>query len=472
MASDRELLEQARATIAELQEVLERLEKAPHTFSTVIHLYDGEQGPRAVLNDGGKHLDVEAPKKPKVTPGDTVLVDMQSGNILSIAHLPLTGEPSAVQLIRGNGMVDVSVGGSVKTVLAGKVKDLREGDQVILDSSKTIVLGKLASNKERFEVTAGTGICWADIGGQEHAKQAMIEAIELPLRNSGLYQAYGKRETKGILLFGPPGCGKTLLGKAAVTAISELTGGESAFMYVKGPEILDPYVGVAEQTIRQIFQKAREHKERHGAPAVIFLDEADAILGRRGQLYAQMEKTIVPMFLTEMDGMEASGALVIIATNRPDTLDPAIVRDGRMDRKISVERPSKDDAKNIFALYLKKIPLDPTVSLKVMAGFGADELFSTSHVIPTTLEDREVNLPLAALASGALIAGIVDKAVSHALRRDMEAKAKKPSGVTMGDMVSAIEQSAHESRGVDHTDAIIEFVQKVKGSADYAEAAE
>lgn len=468
MPTDRELLESARATIAELQEVLERLERAPHTYSTVV-LIDGD---RAVLSDGGKFLNVELPKKPKIAQGDTVLVDMQSGNVLSIAHLPLTGEPSSVQLIRGDGMADVSVGGSVKTVLIGKVKDLKEGDQVILDGSKTIILGKLASSKERFEVTSGTGICWDDIGGNEMAKQAMREAIEMPLQNSALYKAYGKRDTKGILLSGPPGCGKTLLGKATVTAISQLTGGQSAFMYVKGPEILDPYVGVAEQTIRQIFQKAREHKQKSGAPAVIFLDEADAILGKRGQLYAQMEKTIVPMFLTEMDGMEASGALVIIATNRPDTLDPAIVRDGRMDRKIRVERPEKHDAEDIFALYLSRVPLDSTVSAKVMAGFGADELYSTAHVIPTTLEDREVKLPLAALASGALIAGIVDKAVSHALRRDMENNSKKPTGVTMGDMMAAIEQSAHESRDVDHTDAIIEFVQKVRGSEGYAEAAE
>ncbi len=252
-------------------------------------------------------------------------------------------------------------------------------------------------------------------------------------------------------------CGKTMLGKAAATAISELCGvDKSGFLYIKGPEVLDPYVGVSEATVRKIFIKAKEHKLAHGSPAVVFVDEADAILGKRGMHHSFMEKTIVPAFLTEMDGMEESGALIILATNRPDTLDPAVVRDGRIDRKVAVSRPDRHDSRDIFKLYLGNVPIAKGLSIQELAEMAAEALFHENRALyQLTLRTRdEVAVPLSALVSGSMIAGIVDKAVSFALHRDIEAGLRKPTGVTYKDVMSGIVQTHRENLNIDHAEII------------------
>src|SRR5208283_4208865 len=174
------------------------------------------------------------------------------------------------------------------------------------------------------------------------------EAIELPFTHKDIFAHYNKKPPKGLLLYGPPGCGKTLVGKATTNSLANIFGAKaisSGFIYVKGPEILNMYVGESGRRIREIFQRGRKHFDKYKFPAVIFIDEAEAVLSERGtSRSSDVDKTIVPMFLSEMDGLDENHAIVMLATNRPKMLDPAVVREGRVDRHIKVSRPTVETA--------------------------------------------------------------------------------------------------------------------------------
>jgi proteasome-associated ATPase len=229
---------------------------------------------------------------------------------------------------------------------------------------------------------------------------------------------------------GPSGCGKTLLARAVATSVGADKGG---FLTIKGPEVLDPYVGVTEQTIRAIFKQAKEYKLAHNREAVIFVDEAESLLAKRGAWGNYMGQTVVPTFLTEMDGLEESCALVILATNRSDTLDPAVIRDGRIDHKIEVGRPTEEEAANIFEIYLNPMPVKTSMSVKQLAEQAAEVLYSVHNQ----------HLP----HSGAMIAGIVDKASSFAIRRSIEQR-KRDGAICQDDLFKAIEQVRHQENAV------------------------
>lgn len=327
------------------------------------------------------------------------------------------------------------------------VKDIKRGDEVLLHPKTMQIvehLGKPPLEASRFAPDKIPNVTWDDIGGLEAAKSDMIEAIEMPHLNKDLFKHYNKKQIKGILLSGPPGCGKTMLGKAAANSLSKTYGKENSrtgFLYVKGPEILNQYVGQTEQTIRDMFFDAQRHKEEHGYPAIIFLDEADAILAARGSRNIGIGNTIVPMFLTEMDGLEESSAIVIIATNRPDVLDPAIVRDGRIDRKIIVTRPSMENAVSILAMNLKNVPISKEYDRHTLAEDTAALIYSDDRFIGNDKYLKDI-------VNGAMLANCVDIAVSFAIRRDI--KSKKKTGLLPDDLIAGIDRIQAQSTGVKH----------------------
>lgn len=295
----------------------------------------------------------------------------------------------------------------------------------------------------RFAPDTVPNVMWDDIGGLEQAKADMREAVEMPAMYAELFKAYRKSPIKGILLSGPPGCGKTMLGKACATALSTIHGKEKArtgFLYIKGPEILNCYVGESEKTIRDIFFDAKRHKQEHGYPAVVFIDEADAILATRGNQGFSINNTIVPMFLTEMDGLEDSAAIVIIATNRPDVLDPAIVRDGRIDRKVMVSRPDENNAAKILLMNMEK-----TIMHEYHIGAMAKELaaliYSNDCGVGKGIYLRDV-------VNGAMLANCVQIATSFAFHRDMEKGV--PTGIAMDDLKLAVNRIQQQCHGVTH----------------------
>ncbi|MBI4415234.1 MAG: AAA family ATPase [Candidatus Kerfeldbacteria bacterium] len=417
----------------------------------------------ATIAVDGKFFEVLLPENYTINPGDTVTVVMESMQITGIATTQLNGDIGHLRRVIDATFSEVDYQSSVRVVFNGKLGTaLEKGDRVVLDGSATVIVRNLGKEDERFSFAAETSVSWAEIGGLEEAKRQMIEAVELPHSNQDLFRYYGKRPIKGVLLYGPPGCGKTMLGKATATSLARIYNGGKAsagFIYIKGPEILDKFVGVAEATIRQIFQRARKHKETHGYPAVVFIDEADAILARRGSgVSSDVERTIVPMFLTEMDGLEESGALVILATNRPDILDPAVVRDGRIDRKIRIDRPTPKSATEIFLLALKRVPLSKGYSHEELAELGSAEIFSPRRVFyqVCTNGNGTLGFTLGHTVNGGMIVSVVDQATSIAMHRDLAAKKKQ--GLRKEDIVTAVDAVERQNRDLNHSDELAEFV--------------
>ena len=309
-----------------------------------------------------------------------------------------------------------------------------------------------ASDKKK-ETPDAPPVTWDDIGGQEEAKRQLKEAIELPFTHKEVLAHYGVKPPKGILLYGPPGCGKTMFGKAAASclaAIHNRSVKDGAFVYVKAPEIQDKYVGESERKIRKLFEDAQAYKRKHGFPSVIFIDEADAILPNRARS-SRFESSVVASFLTEMDGMVESGAIVILATNRPESIDPAIVRDGRIDRKIRIDRPGVKECESILRMNLKNVPLRGVTQERLIRVF-ADEFFSSQRAIFNVRTDQGVHaLTLGHVVNGAMIVGAVSQAASLALHRDLAAN--KRTGVRLEDAIKAIDAIQRQQLDLDHSDA-------------------
>jgi proteasome-associated ATPase len=420
----------------------------------------------ATVVHGGQYLELLIPYGKQVRAGDTVALTTKTMQIIDVVEQISIGETTTVRQVIDESASEVDWQGASRVVVHGtSIGKLQKGDRVVLDSTGSVVVRNLGKEEERFNLEIETKVSWDDIGGLEEAKQQMIEVIEMPHRHPDLYRFYGKKPIKGVLLYGPPGCGKTMLAKATATALARIYNGGSTshgFLYVKGPEILDRYVGTAEGLIRNIFRRARKHKEEHGYPAVIFIDEADAILGKRGMgISSDIERTIVPMFLAEMDGLEDSGAVVLLATNRPDVLDPAVVRDGRIDRKVKITRPTLESTADIFLLNLRNMPLNNGYTPQHVAELGAAELFSESRTLyeiqlNTENGPEQRRFTLANLTNGGMIANIVDQATSIAMHRDMTNG--RPAGLKCDDVVQAIDGVFRQNLDLNHTDELTDFV--------------
>lgn len=424
------------------------------------------KGPTAIIIFEGREVEVALPDDISVKVGDTVKVASMTMQIIDVVPKTLAGDIVMVTKVIDDSSCEIDLNGASRSVYSGPFAGtIKDGDRIVIDPSGMVVirnLGQEAKNDSVFAFTEKTNVTWEQIGGLVEAKKQMMEAIEAPFKFAEYYKFYGKKSLKGLLLYGPPGCGKTLLGKAAANSLLELhngAGADTCFMYIKAPEILNKYVGASESTIRRIFAAAREHKREHGYPAVIFIDEADAILGKRGSgISSDIERTIVPMFLAEMDGFEDPGAVVLLATNRPDTLDPAIVRDGRIDRKVKVTRPREEDAVSIFKLNLAGKPLSNGYTHDELAMFASSELFDAKHVLYNIhMKDGSTrHFTLGNLASGALVAGIADRATSLAMHKDIASGFMK--GLSKGDLRAAVEAAFEEVRDLNHDDDITDFI--------------
>ena len=312
---------------------------------------------------------------------------------------------------------------------------------------------------------------WDDIIGNDAARSALTEAVEEAKNNPGLYEHYGMTPPKGVLLYGPPGCGKTMFAKAAAAAVCRIYGTDAEVLVVNGPSIQSPYVGETERTIRNIFAFAREYKERRGHPLTVFFDEAEVLFpdrtGRTRRV-APWEESNVAQFLSEMDGLNSMGAFVILATNRPEAIDEALLRDGRCDRKIKVERPSKTAVEHILRKVFADVPLSDDLETLVMA--GAESFFNPHYVIHEaravavmmgvdgpTVKDQALNFCLEHVVSGAMVTGVARRAKSRAFQRDKAAGTR--SGVGVSDVVSSVKEIFEENKGLEHAFALKEFFE-------------
>jgi proteasome-associated ATPase len=474
-----EVLEQAKEIIANQQAFLRGVFAQTFTYGIVVALDsritmpeksdDSDYLPSAkhkeetcVLLHQNQRIEVIYSKKQKeslkLKVGDTVkCAPSKTGIGIVEKSIGMSyGMAVTIKDIPDKDHAEIDANGTARVVLTGLFADpamkLEKGCRVILDESGTIIMKNLGKAQGQYTFSAKTGVSWNDIGGLEDVKQQMAEAIENPIKHKELYSSYGRKPTKGILLWGPPGNGKTMIGKAVATSIAELyKTDESGFIYIKGPEILNMYVGASEERIRSIFSSAREFKAKTGCPAIIFIDEAEAILSKRGSgKSSDVDKTIVPQFLTEMDGLDESSAIVILTTNRPDMLDSAIIREGRIDKKIKVPRPTQQSVEMIFNLNLKKVPC--LMEAKKLAKSAAQLVFDTELCLYdiSMKSGKKMQFCMSHIINGAMIAAIVNEAITSAINRDLAGNKKTPTGVTLDDMHESIMKSFKQNSRMNH----------------------
>lgn len=471
LAEALEHIKSLEADNAEMQVMIERLTSPPFQLATICQVIAHEAGDRVLLAAGsGWPSIIPAPTDKaivsKLKAGALVSVNGMTGAIAEVFEHPLPGiEATVRRVFDASNMIEIDGGGNgaMQVYKGAALADCKAGDIVLMDRTGQVALQKIKKDRTSYSVETATGVKWDDIGGQDEAKRTLVEVLEDPIKHAALHGGYNKRAVKGVLLFGPPGTGKTMLAKASANAIRELHGkaeSDSAFIYVKGPEVLNMWVGNTEASIRSLFARAKEHKAEYGYPALIFIDEADALLGKRDSGHAGiLSSTVVPTFLAEMDGMSESGAFVMLATNRPDVLDPAITREGRIDRKIKIDRPDVTASEKILALYLAKTKTSEAV--EKLAATAAKALFSDEYPMYNIgiQSAGVIKFHLRNLVSGAMLAGIVDTAVAVAIRRDIDTKSKKPSGVALADMRAAVQQIVTANRALNHEDDLAHFVE-------------
>lgn len=428
----------------------------------------------ATVSMAGKLVEVYIPQRLKINPGDNVTVTTQTSQIVDIVPGQMNGPIAKIKGVIDAKFSEVEKDSSTFVVFNGSYKGeefLKKGDRVVLDGTGSVICRNLGKEKEVFNVEDDINVQWKDIGGLEEAKMLIREAIELPHLSPDVFAFYNKKPTSGILLYGKPGCGKTMIGKAVATSLAKIykrEGTPSGMIYVKSPEILNKYVGESEAIIRQLFQRAKKHKEDYGYPAVLFFDEAESIMGKRGSgVSSDMEKTIVPMFLAEMDGIGGSGAIVILATNRSDILDPAITRDGRIDCKIHITRPTPSSAKDIFRINLENKPIYNGHSKDEFATRASEQVFCTSRGLYEIQrkDGGDLLFTLGHLMSGGMAVNIIEHATTVAMRRDLMDKKKtknKQRGLKIEDIDVAVNMIEKQNRDLNHHDALEEFTEGFK----------
>ncbi|MBN4054429.1 AAA family ATPase [Nitrospira defluvii] len=383
-----------------------------------------------------------------------------------------------------DGRIRVSQETGLNSALLIRASSLKEvklkvGDEVRTDSSRRVAVEQVeASNRRNHFLVDVPKVTWDEIGGQKDAIEAIRNTLEHPLLYPDLYKRFKFSQPKGFLLYGPPGCGKTLIGKAtAASLVHQLQEQkqekvEEYFLHVKGPEILNMWLGESERMVRDIFSQAREKRESGYLPFV-FIDEAESILGtRRSTRSANILSTLVPMFCAEMDGIESLNDMVIIlASNRPDLIDPAILRPGRIDRKIKIGRPDREASREILSIYLDpELPLDKTLVSKhggdrnkareTLLDEVSDALFDTAEdkrILEVRLRSsRRETLYRKDLVTGAIIASVVERAKEKALKR---AITDKDEGISRADLLKALTEEFEESKILPPTDIVEDWLK-------------
>jgi proteasome-associated ATPase len=467
------LLEEAREQLGVLREEVEKLTQPPNNFGTVLNVSD--DGTVDILT-GNRKLRVAAQPSvevKKLQVGQEVLLN-EAFNIIDIRYFEPSGEVLRVRETMDDGRVVVIAHADEERVLnrAEVMADvkLRAGDYIRIDPKTTLILEKLERPEvEELVLEEVPDITYEDVGGLEDQIEMIRDTVELPYLHRDLFREYQLEPPKGILLYGPPGCGKTLIAKAVANSlakkVSERTGNpdvRSYFLNIKGPELLNKWVGETERQIRLIFQRAKE-KSDEGVPVIVFFDEMDSLFRTRGTgISSDVESTIVPQLLSELDGVEALKNVVVIgASNREDLIDPAILRPGRLDVKIKINRPNPAAATEIFRIYLTdETPLDPAETE------GADKTQAILSMIDTTVadmysEDKEneflevtyangdrETLYFKDFASGAMIENIVRRAKKDAIKRQI---AGGTGGIRQSDLIAAIKQEFREHEDLPNT---------------------
>jgi len=429
--------------IKNLEETVAKLKSPAHRIGTVLGL--GKGGLYRLVVGGTEYQAAVSPEileEETLQPGDQVALNE---GFVAIAKLPKPEQgPIAritTRLTDGQWLITGQAANS-ETLASNhpdlETETLKVGDEVILDPNQRVILARLPKRTPGIVIEDDLAqIDWSKVGGQSKVIEEVRKVIEYPILHKDILKTMEYQLPKGFLFYGPPGCGKTLIGRAILSdIIRQLKEKESnqdlegRFIHVKGPEILNMWLGESERKVREIFKKARDYKEKGQVP-FIFIDEAESILGTRQAMRGNnISNTLVPMFCAEMDGIQSlREAVVILATNRPDLIDPAILRPGRIDRKIKVGRPNREDCNAILRVYLKPNLPREHENLDQMTQPFLDALFKKSsrqEVLVLTLRTGKLkNLYWKDFISGAIIEGIVKRTKDKAIERAIDGKELK-----------------------------------------------
>jgi proteasome-associated ATPase len=469
-------LREAREHIAALREEVEKLTMPPSAYGTFLGTND--DGTVDIFTAGRKmrvalHPEIEVDDLRR---GQEVVLN-ESLNVVLARTSEVAGEVVTLKEVLEDGARALVVGRADEErvcELADELlgEKLRAGDHLLMEGRSGLLLEKLPRPEvEELVLEEVPDVSYDDVGGLDEQIEMIKDAVELPYLFGDLFREHDLQPPKGILLYGPPGCGKTLIAKAVANSlakrVAEKTGNASArsyFLNIKGPELLNKYVGETERQIRLIFQRARE-KSEEGYPVIVFFDEMDSLFRTRGTgISSDIESTIVPQLLAEIDGVESlKNVIVIGASNREDLIDPAILRPGRLDVKIKIERPDVDSARQIFAQYLRAdLPLadperkaaggDPDEAVRRMIGEAVASMYDDgdeNKFLEVTYQngDKET-LYFKDFASGAMIENIVRRAKKLSIKRTI---AGGERGICTDDLIESIKQEFREHEDLPNT---------------------
>ncbi|HEX4490452.1 MAG TPA: proteasome ATPase [Acidimicrobiia bacterium] len=469
-------LREAREHIATLREEVDKLTMPPNAYGTFLGANDDNTVD--IFTAGRKmrvavhpELDLEGIEK-----GQEVVLN-ESLNVVLARGGDGSGEVVVFKDRLEDGRRALVVGRAdeervceLSDALIGE--KIRAGDHVLMDARSGMLVEKLPRPEvEELILEEVPDISYDDVGGLDDQIEMIKDAVELPYLYSDLFQEHDLQPPKGILLYGPPGCGKTLIAKAVANSlahrVSEKTGNaktRSYFLNIKGPELLNKYVGETERQIRLIFQRARE-KSEEGVPVIVFFDEMDSLFRTRGTgISSDIESTIVPQLLAEIDGVESlKNVIVIGASNREDLIDPAILRPGRLDVKIKIERPDAESARAIFTQYLRTdLPIsadetkmaggDTPRAVALMIASAVEAMYATgdeNKFLEVTYQngDKEV-LFFKDFSSGAMIENIVRRAKKLSIKRTIAGGTR---GIGTQDLLDSIKQEFREHEDLPNT---------------------
>jgi proteasome-associated ATPase len=467
-------LSEAREQIVSLKEEVDKLCAPPSSYG--VYLSGNEDGTVNILSQGRKvkvnlHPSIKAED---IKPGQELILN-EGLNVVETAGYEIQGEVVVLteQLAEDRAVVAVRADEQKVAIITEPLRSIRlqAGDHILMDARSGYLLEKLPKGEvEDLSLEEVPDISYEDIGGLSTQLETIKDAVELPYLYAEYYKEHHLAPPKGVLLYGPPGCGKTMIAKAVANnlaaRISEKRGEKvkGFFLNIKGPELLNKYVGETERKIREIFIKARE-KAAEDVPVVVFFDEMDALFRTRGSgISSDVETTIVPQLLAEIDGVEhLKNVIVIGASNRQDLIDPAILRPGRLDVKIKIERPDAAAAVDIFNKYMTtELPLnesevrqssgDAQAAVDRMIAATIEEMYSLgeeNRFLEVTYAngDKEV-LYFKDFSSGAMIESVVRRAKKLALKRYIQTSEK---GIKVEDLLNAVREEFKENEDLPNT---------------------
>ena len=469
-------LREAREHISTLRDEVDKLTQPPSGYGTVLGA--NEDGTVDVHAGGRKmRVAVQPELAGSLELGQEVVLN-ESFNVVMARNPDRTGEVAVLKELLEGGDRAMIIGRAdeervVEVGEAVKSEPLRSGDTLLIDPRAGVILERLPRPEvEDLVLEEVPDVSYSDVGGLDAQIEAITDAVELPFVHSALFAEYDLPAPKGILLYGPPGCGKTLIAKAFANSlakkVAEVSGDKEArsfFLNIKGPELLNKYVGETERQIRLVFQRARE-KSEEGWPVIVFFDEMESLFRTRGSgISSDIESTIVPQLLAEIDGVETLRNVIVIgASNREDLIDPAILRPGRLDVKIKIERPDAEAAVPIFARYLTSdVPIDEGMidtqgggdidkAIQAMIEDTVREMYredDDNRFLEVTYQngDKEVMF-FKDFSSGAMIENVVRRAKKLAIKREI---AGGDRGIRTDDLLSSIRQEFKEHEDLPNT---------------------